>query len=237
MIRSPSPADAVEGLVAAHPEELLQVHGGVVRKNATVKGQPALVVGGGSGHYPAFAGWAGPGLRARRPLRQHLLLAVLRPGLLGGEERRERRGSDPRLRPLRGRRAPLRRRRGEAARRGHRCAHRRGQRRRGLRGEGGPPRPPRHRRRPHGVQDRRRRDPGRRGPRGGRAPGLEGERRRRGPSGSRSTAVRCPAPTMRCSTSPRGRWPSAWASTASPGSTRWTCRRPRSSRRCSWTAC
>src|SRR5699024_11740239 len=28
------PADAVEGLVAAHPEELLRVHGGVVRKQA-----------------------------------------------------------------------------------------------------------------------------------------------------------------------------------------------------------
>ncbi|MGO1285509.1 MAG: dihydroxyacetone kinase subunit DhaK, partial [Brachybacterium sp.] len=53
------PADAVEGLVAAHPEELLRVHGGVVRKQATPAGQPALVVGGGSGHYPAFAGWVG----------------------------------------------------------------------------------------------------------------------------------------------------------------------------------
>ena len=61
------PADAVEGLVAAHPEELLQVHGGVVRKNATVKGQPALVVGGGSGHYPAFAGWVGPGFAHGAP--------------------------------------------------------------------------------------------------------------------------------------------------------------------------
>ena len=61
------PADAVEGLVAAHPEELLQVHGGVVRKNATPQGQPALVVGGGSGHYPAFAGWVGPGFAHGAP--------------------------------------------------------------------------------------------------------------------------------------------------------------------------
>ncbi|MGP5051017.1 dihydroxyacetone kinase family protein [Brachybacterium alimentarium] len=61
------PADAVEGLVAAHPEELLQVHGGVVRKNATPAGQPALVVGGGSGHYPAFAGWVGPGFAHGAP--------------------------------------------------------------------------------------------------------------------------------------------------------------------------
>ncbi|MGP5126921.1 dihydroxyacetone kinase family protein [Brachybacterium tyrofermentans] len=61
------PADAVEGLVAAHPEELLQVHGGVVRKDATPQGQPALVVGGGSGHYPAFAGWVGPGFAHGAP--------------------------------------------------------------------------------------------------------------------------------------------------------------------------
>ena len=61
------PADAVEGLVAAHPEELLRVHGGVVRKQATPAGQPALVVGGGSGHYPAFAGWVGPGFAHGAP--------------------------------------------------------------------------------------------------------------------------------------------------------------------------
>ncbi|MGP5290417.1 dihydroxyacetone kinase family protein [Brachybacterium tyrofermentans] len=61
------PADAVEGLVAAHPEELLQAHGGVVRKDATPQGQPALVVGGGSGHYPAFAGWVGPGFAHGAP--------------------------------------------------------------------------------------------------------------------------------------------------------------------------
>jgi dihydroxyacetone kinase len=61
------PAQAVEGLVAAHPDELLQVHGGVVRKDATPEGQVALVVGGGSGHYPAFAGWVGPGFAHGAP--------------------------------------------------------------------------------------------------------------------------------------------------------------------------
>ncbi|MFC7457513.1 dihydroxyacetone kinase family protein [Brachybacterium sp. GCM10030267] len=61
------PADAVEGLVAAHPDELLQVHGGVVRALATPEGAPALVVGGGSGHYPAFAGWVGPGFAHGAP--------------------------------------------------------------------------------------------------------------------------------------------------------------------------
>src|SRR5690606_32356119 len=61
------PADAVEGLVAAHPEELVRVHGGVVRAKQTPTGQPALVVGGGSGHYPAFAGWVGPGFAHGAP--------------------------------------------------------------------------------------------------------------------------------------------------------------------------
>ena len=61
------PSDAVEGLVAAHPEELLRVHGGVVRAKRTPQGQPALVVGGGSGHYPAFAGWVGPGFAHGAP--------------------------------------------------------------------------------------------------------------------------------------------------------------------------
>ncbi|AXK46369.1 dihydroxyacetone kinase family protein [Brachybacterium saurashtrense] len=61
------PHDAVEGLVAAHPEGLLRVHGGVVRARRTPAGQPALVVGGGSGHYPAFAGWVGPGFAHGAP--------------------------------------------------------------------------------------------------------------------------------------------------------------------------
>lgn len=54
-------ADAVAGLVASQ-QGLVQVHGGVVRAERTPEGQPALVIGGGSGHYPAFAGWVGPGM-------------------------------------------------------------------------------------------------------------------------------------------------------------------------------
>ncbi|MFB0936967.1 MAG: dihydroxyacetone kinase family protein, partial [Propionivibrio sp.] len=38
------------------------VIGGVVRSTATPEGKVAVVVGGGSGHYPAFAGFVGPGL-------------------------------------------------------------------------------------------------------------------------------------------------------------------------------
>ncbi|MGP5130763.1 dihydroxyacetone kinase family protein [Brachybacterium tyrofermentans] len=54
--------DAVRGLALSHPDHIAVVHGGVVRPTATPKGQPALVIGGGSGHYPAFAGWVGPGM-------------------------------------------------------------------------------------------------------------------------------------------------------------------------------
>lgn len=61
------PTDAIAGFVRAHPDELVQVHGGVVRARATPEGQPALVVGGGSGHYPAFAGWVGPGIAHGAP--------------------------------------------------------------------------------------------------------------------------------------------------------------------------
>ena len=55
-------SDAVAGLALAHPDHVAVVHGGVVRATETPKGQPALVIGGGSGHYPAFAGWVGPGM-------------------------------------------------------------------------------------------------------------------------------------------------------------------------------
>ena len=54
--------EAVAGLALSHPDHVATVHGGVVRSSRTPKGQPALVIGGGSGHYPAFAGWVGPGM-------------------------------------------------------------------------------------------------------------------------------------------------------------------------------
>ncbi|QGH70061.1 dihydroxyacetone kinase family protein [Pseudactinotalea sp. HY158] len=55
-------SEAVRGLAAANPDALLHVPGGVVRADRTPAGQPALIVGGGSGHYPAFAGWVGDGM-------------------------------------------------------------------------------------------------------------------------------------------------------------------------------
>lgn len=54
--------EMVEGFVAAHPALVRRVDGGVARRARTPTGQVALVVGGGSGHYPAFAGLVGSGL-------------------------------------------------------------------------------------------------------------------------------------------------------------------------------
>lgn len=54
--------DALTGMAAAYPQYLQKVHGGAVRTSASPRGQVSVVVGGGSGHFPAFAGWVGPGL-------------------------------------------------------------------------------------------------------------------------------------------------------------------------------
>ena len=63
-----NPADfadeALDGFVAANRGYVARVDGGVVRSTEVPAGQVALVVGGGSGHYPAFAGLVGPGLAA-----------------------------------------------------------------------------------------------------------------------------------------------------------------------------
>lgn len=55
------PAEAVAGFADAFAEYVKPVFGGVARSTRTRRGKIALVVGGGSGHYPAFAGWVGQG--------------------------------------------------------------------------------------------------------------------------------------------------------------------------------
>ena len=59
------PADfvsqALAGFVAAHGDIVRAVDGGVVRASPGPRGSVAVVIGGGSGHYPAFAGVVGPG--------------------------------------------------------------------------------------------------------------------------------------------------------------------------------
>ncbi len=54
--------EMVDGFVAANERYVRRVPGGVVRSTATPAGQVAVVIGGGSGHYPAFAGLVGQGL-------------------------------------------------------------------------------------------------------------------------------------------------------------------------------
>ncbi|WP_322410904.1 dihydroxyacetone kinase family protein [Microbacterium invictum] len=57
-------SQALAGFAAAHPSLIRAVDGGVVRAAPAPRGSVALVVGGGSGHYPAFAGVVGQGLAA-----------------------------------------------------------------------------------------------------------------------------------------------------------------------------
>ena len=54
--------EMIDGFVAANQRWVRRVHGGVVRATRSAPGRVALVVGGGSGHYPAFGGLVGQGL-------------------------------------------------------------------------------------------------------------------------------------------------------------------------------
>ncbi|WP_066518853.1 dihydroxyacetone kinase family protein [Curtobacterium ammoniigenes] len=56
--------DALAGFVAANQRFVRGTEGGVLRAAGTEHGHVAVVIGGGSGHYPAFAGLVGPGLAA-----------------------------------------------------------------------------------------------------------------------------------------------------------------------------
>jgi dihydroxyacetone kinase len=53
---------ALRGFVLAHQGLVASVPGGVVRRDRPARRTVAVVTGGGSGHYPAFCGWVGPGL-------------------------------------------------------------------------------------------------------------------------------------------------------------------------------
>jgi len=63
--------DLIAGMVAAHPD-LLCVEGktgrAIVARNGPRDGKVGIVVGGGSGHEPAFAGYVGRGLADAAPL-------------------------------------------------------------------------------------------------------------------------------------------------------------------------
>ncbi|MGB3485031.1 MAG: dihydroxyacetone kinase family protein [Mycobacterium sp.] len=53
--------DMLVGFLDANSRYVTGVPGGVVRANKTAPGKVAVVIGGGSGHYPAFCGTVGPG--------------------------------------------------------------------------------------------------------------------------------------------------------------------------------
>lgn len=56
--------DSLRGFAAAYPDYVTCVPGGVIRSRTPRPGRVAVVVGGGSGHYPAFSGLVGSGLAA-----------------------------------------------------------------------------------------------------------------------------------------------------------------------------
>lgn len=56
--------DALEGFARVHADIVRRVDGGIVRSHPLAPGRVAVVIGGGSGHYPAFAGLVGEGLAA-----------------------------------------------------------------------------------------------------------------------------------------------------------------------------
>lgn len=53
--------EALAGFCDAHSDLVRQVDGGAVRRNRPASPKVAVITGGGSGHYPAFAGIIGPG--------------------------------------------------------------------------------------------------------------------------------------------------------------------------------
>lgn len=53
--------EALAGFCDAHSDLVRQVDGGAVRRNRSASPKVAVITGGGSGHYPAFAGIIGPG--------------------------------------------------------------------------------------------------------------------------------------------------------------------------------
>lgn len=64
LVNNPSdfPAELAEGFIAANKRYVRKVFGGAVRATESREGKVAMIVGGGTGHYPAFGGWVGQGM-------------------------------------------------------------------------------------------------------------------------------------------------------------------------------
>jgi dihydroxyacetone kinase len=54
--------ESIKGFLLAHHDDVVAADGGVLRVQESVAPTVAVVTGGGSGHYPAFAGYVGPGM-------------------------------------------------------------------------------------------------------------------------------------------------------------------------------
>ena len=54
-------SEALRGFAASRGDLVTLLDGGLVRASGVKEGHVAVVLGGGSGHFPAFAGWLGPG--------------------------------------------------------------------------------------------------------------------------------------------------------------------------------
>ena len=72
------------GFLDANARYVVGVPGGVVRAHKTRPGKVAVVIGGGSGHYPAFCGTVGPGFADGAVVGKHLHLTVRGGGHRGG---------------------------------------------------------------------------------------------------------------------------------------------------------
>ncbi|WP_420963268.1 dihydroxyacetone kinase family protein [Brucella sp. IR073] len=55
-------ASALAGFANVYSRYVHLVPGGVIRSTRVPRGKVSVIVGGGSGHYPAFAGYVGPGM-------------------------------------------------------------------------------------------------------------------------------------------------------------------------------
>ena len=63
--------ELIEGMISAHPNHLCvegETGRAIVAKNGPREGKVGIVIGGGSGHEPAFAGYVGRGLADAAPL-------------------------------------------------------------------------------------------------------------------------------------------------------------------------
>ena len=54
--------ELAEGYAAAHRDKVRRVDGGIIRRHKAKPGKVVVIIGGGSGHYPAFGGFVGQGL-------------------------------------------------------------------------------------------------------------------------------------------------------------------------------